>query len=145
MLNLSKFAERFEELVFYSGKSVKQLSLELGIDRSSLSHYLHCHAVPTINNLVKIADYFKCTTDFLLGIKDNNIDTFKQCPPFCEQIPLLVNKSKLNERNFIIETGVPESCFYDWKNGKRVPTIDNILKIAKYLDCSVDFVLGREK
>ena len=32
-----------------------------------------------------------------------------------------------------------------WKNGKKKPNIDNIIKIANALDCSVDYVLGRTK
>lgn len=42
-------------------------------------------------------------------------------------------------------SGVPESAIYNWQNGVFKPKIDNIIRIAKALDCSVDFVIGRVK
>ncbi|MDE7329706.1 MAG: helix-turn-helix domain-containing protein, partial [Clostridia bacterium] len=31
-----------------------------------------------------------------------------------------------------------------WKNGKTQPTVDSLYKISKALNCSIDFVIGRE-
>ena len=42
------------------------------------------------------------------------------------------------------QTEITKSRFYDWKNGKRVPTVENIIKLAEFFDCRVDFILGRE-
>ncbi len=34
-------------------------------------------------------------------------------------------------------------CAVNWSKGKTKPTIENIIKIAKTLNCSIDFILGR--
>ena len=39
---------------------------------------------------------------------------------------------------------INETSVYSWKNGKRVPNLDNLLKLSKFFDCSVDYLLGRE-
>ena len=43
------------------------------------------------------------------------------------------------------ETGIPQGQMNKWKNGKGTPTAENQIKIADYLDCSIDFLLGRSK
>lgn len=31
----------------------------------------------------------------------------------------------------------------EYNAGKKIPTVNNLVKIADYLDCSVDYLLGR--
>lgn len=32
---------------------------------------------------------------------------------------------------------------YYWQIGKSIPTMDSIIKLAKFFNCSIDFVIGR--
>lgn len=41
------------------------------------------------------------------------------------------------------ETGISQGQMNEYKNGKRMPTTENLIKIAEYLKCSIDFLLGR--
>ena len=41
------------------------------------------------------------------------------------------------------ETGISQGQMNEYKNGKRTPTTENLIKIADYLKCSIDFLLGR--
>lgn len=43
------------------------------------------------------------------------------------------------------ETGIPQGRMNEYKNGKATPNAENLIKIADYLDCSIDFLLGRTK
>ena len=40
-------------------------------------------------------------------------------------------------------TGISQGTMNEYKNGKKLPTIPNLLKIADFLDVSVDYLLGR--
>lgn len=40
-------------------------------------------------------------------------------------------------------TGISSGNISDWKSGKSAPNIEAITKIADYLGCSVDYLLGR--
>jgi transcriptional regulator with XRE-family HTH domain len=33
---------------------------------------------------------------------------------------------------------------YNWLSGKYIPNVYNLVRLAKLLDCSVDYLLGRE-
>ena len=39
--------------------------------------------------------------------------------------------------------GISQGQMNEYKNGKTKPTIENLIKIADYLECSIDFLLGR--
>ena len=41
------------------------------------------------------------------------------------------------------ETGISQGLMNEYKSGKKLPTLQNLLKIADYLDVSVDYLLGR--
>lgn len=40
-------------------------------------------------------------------------------------------------------TGISQGLMGEYKKGIKMPTISNLIKIADYLDCSVDYLLGR--
>ena len=41
------------------------------------------------------------------------------------------------------ETGISQGLMSHYKCGNKVPTADNLVKIADYLDVSTDYLLGR--
>lgn len=40
-------------------------------------------------------------------------------------------------------TGISQGTMNEYKNGKKLPTIQNLVKISNYLNCSTDYLLGR--
>lgn len=40
-------------------------------------------------------------------------------------------------------TGISTGNLSDWKNGRCLPSADKLEKLADYLGCSVDYLLGR--
>lgn len=41
------------------------------------------------------------------------------------------------------DTGITQGMISYWKNGERMPSAENLIILADYLDCSVDYLLGR--
>ena len=146
MINLSKFAETLCDLMFeHDNMTAKALAEELGIPAPTITRYRKAQHVPTVDNLVKIADYFHRSTDFLLGLEEENLSlTFKPCPPFSEQLIFLTKYFKDNYCNFYHTLEIPESTFFEWKNGSSKPSLESIEKIADYFGRRIDFILGRE-
>lgn len=149
MIILSKFAEVLDYLIFEKSNTkkmdAKTLAEQIGVEGSTITRYLRCERAPTIDNLVLLANYFNCTTDYLLGRDGENYsNTFKPCPPFPKQFRFLLKHYGYTCLQFSIKAEIHQSSVYDWKNGKRTPSLDNIIKIAEFFKCSVDFVLGRE-
>lgn len=145
-MNLSNFAERLSELIFEVGITAADLSSKLGLANATVSHYLTGRYLPTVDITVKLANYFKCTTDYLLGIDEENYARdFNECPPFGERLLAVCNYYEISRYKLRQLTGISETVMRYWVNGKTKPSIVNVVKIADALHCSVDFVLGREK
>ena len=50
-----------------------------------------------------------------------------------------ISAKKLSE-----DTGISTGNISDWKSGRSMPTAIKLDILANYLDCSVDYLLGRE-
>lgn len=146
MINLSKFAEVLTTLMFDNGEmNGKQLAEAIGVSAPTVTQYLNKKHIPSVKNLILIANYFNCSTDFLLGLEpENHSLKFKECPPFSQQIEFLSKKFEKSFLAFYNNTDTPESSFFEWKNGSSLPTLESIKKLADKLGCRVDYVLGRE-
>ena len=144
-MNLTNFAERLAELIFDAGTNATKLSEELGFGNATISHYLTKLYLPTVEHVIKLADYFHCSTDYLLGITEENyVREFKPCPPFGERIIFLCKHFNTSRYKLQKKTDISETAMRYWVKGKTNPSIVNIIKIANEFQCSVDFVLGRE-
>lgn len=142
---MSKFSERLAELISERDLNEKAFAENSGVCASCVSFYLQEKSMPTVESLVKIADYCNCSTDFLLGREEENkSDKFKVCPPFCEQILFLKKHFNCSAYQIYHNTDIAKSCYYDWLSGSRQPNLDNIIRLAEHFDCSIDFILGRE-
>ena len=42
------------------------------------------------------------------------------------------------------ETGISNSTFSDWKNGRSTPKLDKMQKIAAYFDVSLEYLMGED-
>ncbi len=142
---MQSFSEILKELLEEHGLSNKDFSEITGICEACLTLYIKHGTSPSVKHLITIADYFKCSTDFLLGkeeYKENLV--FKQCPPFNERILFLENYMNYKPKNFYTKDGISKSGYFDWKGGKRQPALDNVIALANICKCRVDFILGRE-
>lgn len=64
------FTKRFGEAVKTSGKSCKQLADYLGVNKSTVSMYLHGKAVPSMETLYFISEFLDVSSDYLIGRSD---------------------------------------------------------------------------
>lgn len=84
---MSEFSNRFKQLKEEHKLTLKELSEDLDISSPNLSYYIKGRE-PNYDTLIKIADYFDVTTDWLIGRSDartlsqenlyNQIDTHQE-------------------------------------------------------------------
>ncbi|OUP68063.1 hypothetical protein B5F10_14740 [Anaerotruncus colihominis] len=55
----------------------------------------------------------------------------------------ILHKKGLSLYRVAKDTGIPKSIVYEWASGDREPVSEHLLTLANYLDCSVDYLLGR--
>ena len=54
-----------------------------------------------------------------------------------------LQKRGLSAYRIAKDTGIPQAIVYEWAAGKREPVSEYLTTLADYLDCSVDYLLGR--
>lgn len=65
-----KFSSRVDVLLAKSGTSQKQLSESIGVKPQTFNGYMTGYRDVPVEILMKVADYFGVTTDYLLGRTD---------------------------------------------------------------------------
>lgn len=56
-----------------------------------------------------------------------------------------LDKKGMSQREFIKKIGINEANFSKYLKGEKTPQADTLIKIAKGLDCSLDYLLGLSK
>lgn len=64
---MSLFNQRFKELKEDKNIMLKDLASDLGYSSSKLSYYLNGNNEPSYDELIKIANYFEVSVDYMLG------------------------------------------------------------------------------
>lgn len=56
---------------------------------------------------------------------------------------ILIRQKGLNAKKISDDTGISTGNISDWKSGRSMPTASKLDILATYLNCSVDYLLGR--
>ena len=145
MSSLCKFSERLSELMSDREINAPKLAEEIGCKRNTINRYLEGIFAPSLNVLIKLADYFNCTLDFLLAIDDENrANKFMPSPPFANRFAYMFEHFNKRKSELRDQTGIPESAIYNWLRGDTTPSADNIVLISAFFGCTVDYLVGRE-
>ncbi|MBR3057497.1 MAG: helix-turn-helix transcriptional regulator [Clostridiales bacterium] len=62
---------------------------------------------------------------------------------FAERIALLMEKHNLNQSQLAKKANITEAAMSNYVKGVRTPNSDVLLRIAKILDTSTDYLLGK--
>ena len=71
MFSEKKFAERLKELRQSQNLTLQQLGEKLGATKATMGNFENCNKQPSMTMVIKIAEYFSVSVDYLLGLTDN--------------------------------------------------------------------------
>ncbi|MDE7439877.1 MAG: transcriptional regulator [Clostridia bacterium] len=147
MNTLAKLSDTLNELMLLNGLTEQSLADKSGIPISCISSYVRGSQAPYLDTLVKLAECFNCSIDYLLGRTDKACEkTYNNPVAFAQRFKeLLKTNDCLSYSETFGKMDISKSSFYEWKRGKSLPTLDKLVKLAEFFDCSVDFLSGREK
>src|SRR5574344_1878025 len=64
---------------------------------------------------------------------------------FMRNVDAILNKRGETRSSLYHAVGIPKTTVSNWSNGGKLPSMDAAIKIAAYLNCSLDLLLsGRE-
>lgn len=62
---------------------------------------------------------------------------------FLDRLLDMLDSKRITKNKFLQDLGLGKNSFLNWKERGNIPSGETLIKIADYLDCSVDYLLGR--
>lgn len=147
---LKDFASRLNQLIKDDNLSKKGLAKKAGVQQKSILNYVNGKFYPRYDSLIKLANTFEVSTDYLLAIEnysfaehfDNNpIDKVPNI--FRTRLKELIDSKGITEAQLSRALNIEQSTVSKWHHQKTMPEIDLVIKIAQFFGCTIDFLLGR--
>lgn len=144
---LLQFTESLRSIMLENNITPEKLALDLKHNVFDIYHWSSCKCkyMPSVANLIKLADYFHCSLTFLLGMEEiNSLVCPKAAADFTKRFPSIVKEKGFSLYKLAKATNMNNVSYYDWINGKAFPRIDSLIKVAAALECSIDYLIGRD-
>ncbi len=139
-----KITERLTELMEEAGLTQTQLANETGISVGNISNFLSGVHTPSFDAFVKLLYRFECSADFLLGLTEfHTNETLHPVLPFHKRFREVLKERNVSQNKLRIGLQISTSVIYKWISGKSLPLLESLIRIADFLDCSVDYLIGR--
>lgn len=145
MLSKEKFAKRLKELMEFD-RPVTPIALAtaLGVNKDTVYNYLNKKFTPRASALLKLCKFFNCSSDYLLGLKDDTPQNFREVVSIAGALTTAIQESGKSKYSIQKYCKIAPSDMHFWLTGKGDPTAYSLVKLAEYLEISVDALLGRE-
>ncbi len=141
---MSKLSERLKEYMDERGFHQLALERETGIRHTNVSDYLSGKHLPSYAHLLALAELFDCSIDYLLGLTElPSEEKLLPALPFDKRLRALLNECGISQERLKRELPVSASVLYKWLSGKSQPSAESLIRLANYLDFSVDYLIGR--
>ena len=142
---LSKFGERLTELMFYANLKSQQLGEKLNLSGETIRKYSKGERGVNLTNLIKLADYFQCSIEFLIQRTDKQLDfTLYPTPPFPKRLRQVLHERGYSRYSLDKQTRFKDGYISNWDRGSQ-PNIFTLIELSDLLKCSIDYLVGRER
>ncbi|MEG2159037.1 MAG: helix-turn-helix transcriptional regulator, partial [Clostridia bacterium] len=134
-VNMSEtISKRISELMLENNLNGAQLATAIGVSFPAVCQWQNERSDISIENLFNLAKLFKCSIDYLTC--KTEIET-----TFILRLQDLMRKNSVSLYSLNKKGILPKSTYYTWKKG-ATPRLSNIMPLADYFNCSVDYLLG---
>ncbi|MDE7453529.1 MAG: helix-turn-helix domain-containing protein, partial [Clostridia bacterium] len=144
MEHSEEFKQRFSELISDLDCKKSEIPKLLNIDYNVFGKITEFGIIPKPVILIRIADYFNISVEYLLNRTDNPYFVKAEtATTFLERYQAL--KAEKNLTDYVITQKLHISTSYttNWKNKKYIPSIINLIELSEYFKVSIDYLLGR--
>lgn len=130
------FGERIAEQRKKLGLSQEELAEKLNISQKSISKYELGDRKPQYKVLVRMAEYFGVTTDYLLGAEEGGNTMLGK------RINELRRASGMTQEELAEALNISRSTLAGYEAENKKPSFDVTLRIAKHFGVTTDYLLG---
>lgn len=140
------FSKRLKDLMNERNVDVINLRSKMNLNASSMIYrWLNSTHIPTLETANKLANIFNCSLDYLFGLSDD--DKYikeKELKLFSVQFRKVIDEMKIVQQKLIKECKISPNSINRWLHNKSQPDMASILKLANYLNVSIDYLVGRD-
>lgn len=138
------FITAVKNILEEKGKNIDCLFIDNVISKNTFYKYKQRN--PSLQTLIKIANYLEVTIDYLFELSDENkfYPYATDQSRFYEYLIEMIENNNLSKRQFCKEMGYQKDSIIRYKNGVS-PSLRTLVEIAKYFDVSVDDFLTKLK
>lgn len=141
---ISGFKDTFNELLKESDKTIKQVSIELNTSPFVVLKWKHKLTDVKLKSLIKLADYFDCSVEFLCGKTKRQKDFEpRRCPPFGERMVKVLKEKGCSTYRLFKDTAIKPAQYHHWRKGTE-PLLSSLETVAEYLGVTLDYLIGRD-
>ncbi|MCL2555945.1 MAG: helix-turn-helix domain-containing protein [Firmicutes bacterium] len=142
---LKDFGDRLTELMLFDNLTTEELAKRLNIGRSTVHLWKTGKRNITLSNALKLAEFFECSLDFLLGRSDDKLSyTPRTYPPFYDRLLQIIDEKGMTRYRLVKDTKISDGNLYSWKNGGN-PFIQTVIDLADYFGYTLDCFIGLDK
>lgn len=140
---LSKLSVRLKDLMSEREIKTECLSSEIGIVSSAIRAWLRGDKLPTLKNVISLADYFCCSLDYITGREEKFEEVHAHAlPPLYERIRSIMKSEGITRYHITHHSSIKDSHFVNWAKGE-IPSLPNLCILADCLHVTLDYLVGR--
>lgn len=132
-------------------KSQQEVCSTLNIEQSTLANYENDKRVPKIDILIKLAEYYNVSVDYLLGLKKSGSETNDCYNYFYEEgnanwsIRKIANAKEISYEEMLEKSCIEKTRLDVLWYGNSQPVAEELIRIATVLDVSIDYLLNNSQ
>lgn len=134
------FIERLKELRKQSGLTQQQLADIVGTTQQNIAFWETGRQRPKQPSLIKLANYFNVSIDYLLVGK---AQAEEKSSVFPERLKQLRVEAKLTQQQMAEAFNIKQPTYAQWETGRTKPKGETLEKFADFFNVSTDYLLGK--
>lgn len=141
----ASFSDFISENLIREGINTLEFSKKINIEHSIIYRWVNGRYLPRVDSLIKISDYFHVSIDYMLGLSEiKPLIRAISNQGFNSRLRELLKAKNISTYKLANECDVGKAAISKLLLGQsKYPKTDNLVSIAKYFDCSVDYLIGR--
>ncbi len=125
------------------GIDQKVLAIDLNVSQPTISDWENGRKTPSVENLVRLADYFSVPLDYLLGrIDQKEIPAPTSDAMIGDQIRHYRKSQKVSQKDLASQLFVSQQAVGKWERNEATPNPEAIVKLAQIFGITTDELLG---
>lgn len=138
------FQKRFNDIINDSDYKRVELVKLIPISQSTLSNALVYGIVPSVKTLIRIADFFNISIDYLLG-KSNDERYYRSSSSetFQQRFESLCIEKGVTHYKVAFDCLFDKSCISKWFSKNFIPELEILDLLCDYFSVTPDYLLGR--